>query len=157
MDIMFIFSLSESKMKLTLLLFMMVGTAQSEYDPELAQKLGADDYGMKMYVMALLKAGPNRDQSPEQAAELQKAHMDNIKRMAEEGVLVLAGPFGKNDQGLRGIYVFDVSTVEEAKALTETDPAIQAGRLKMELIPWYGTAVLMQATELSKSIAKKSY
>lgn len=144
-------------MKLKLLLLLIVGVVHAEYDAELAQKLGADDYGMKMYVMALLKAGPNRDQSPEKAALLQKAHMDNIKRMAEEGVLVLAGPFGENDQGLRGIYVFDVKTVEEAKALTETDPAIQAGRLEMELIPWYGSAALMQVTAMGKSIAKKSY
>ena len=127
------------------------------YDAELAQQLGADEYGMKMYVMAFLKSGPNRDQPPEQATELQKAHMANIVKMAEAGQLVLAGPFGKNDQGIQGIYIFNVSTIEEAKALTNSDPAIKAGRLVMELLPWYGSAALMQVNEIGKTLATKSF
>ncbi len=125
------------------------------FDSTLAAQLGADDYGMKQYVMAFLKAGPNRDQDSTTAANLQRAHLDNIKRMAEEGTLVLAGPF-MDDHEVRGIYVFNVTSIEEARKLTETDPAIQAGRLTMELRPWYGTAALMQITELSKKIARKS-
>lgn len=127
------------------------------YDAELAQQLGADDYGMKMYVMAFLKQGPNRTQSPDEVAMLQKAHMENIKRMAANGDLVLAGPFAKNDQGIQGIYVFNVKTVEEAEALTNTDPAIKAGRLKMELIPWYGSAALMKVSEIGETLAKKNF
>lgn len=124
------------------------------YDSLLAQRLGADEYGMKTYVMAFLKSGPNRSQSPEEAAALQRAHLDNIKRLAEEGKLVLAGPF--MDEGeVRGIYVFDVKTVEEAQALTETDPAIQAGRLVMELHPWYGSAALKELNNLHTKVAKE--
>jgi uncharacterized protein YciI len=85
---------------------------------------------MRQYVMAFLKAGPNRSQDSATAAQLQRAHLDNIFRLADEGKLILAGPF--LDKGeIRGIYVFDVKTVEEAAALTATDPAIQAGRLVM--------------------------
>lgn len=127
------------------------------YNAALAQKLGADDYGMKMYVMAILKAGPNQDQTPEEAAKLQQAHMDNIGRMAKAGDLVVAGPFAKNELGFRGIYVFNVKTIEEAKSLTESDPAIQAGRLAMELIPWYSSAALMQVPEVATTLAKKSF
>lgn len=128
-------------------------SSEVTYDSVLAQKLGADDYGMKQYVMAFLKRGPNRSQDSTEAARLQKAHLDNIGRLAEEGKLVLAGPFF-GDGDLRGIYIFNVTTVEEAKELTETDPAIQQGRLIMELIPWYGSAGLMQVNELHKKIAK---
>ncbi len=124
------------------------------YDAELAEKYGADEYGMKMYVMAFLKRGPNRDRSEEEAAELQRAHLDNINRLADEGKLVLAGPFG-GDGDLRGIYVFDVRTVAEAEELTKSDPAIQAGSLEMELIEWYGSAALMGLTELHYKVAKK--
>jgi len=127
------------------------------YNAALAQELGADDYGMKMYVMAILKAGPNQDQTPEEAAKLQQAHMDNIGRMAKAGDLVVAGPFAKNELGFRGIYVFNVKTIEEAKSLTESDPAIQAGRLAMELIPWYSSAALMQVPEVATTLAKKSF
>lgn len=125
------------------------------YDSLLAQELGADDYGMRRYVMAFLKSGPNRSQDSASAAELQRAHMDNITRMAEEGDLVVAGPF--LDEGpLRGIYIFNVETVEEARALTESDPAIAAGRLEMELHPWYGSAALMQITEIHERVSRHS-
>lgn len=111
------------------------------YNPSLAKELGADDYGMRKYVMAFLKKGPNRPKGKAKAAELQKAHMANIKRLAEEGKLAIAGPFLDNGE-LRGVYIFNVETIEEAKALTETDPAIKAGSLVMELHPWYGSAAL---------------
>jgi uncharacterized protein YciI len=109
---------------------------------------------MKSYVMAFLLRGPNRDQDSAQAAALQRAHLDNIFRLAEEGKLVLAGPF-LDAQEVRGIYVFNVSTVAEAEALTATDPAIQAGRLTMDLHPWYGPAALGMMTELSQKITRK--
>lgn len=124
------------------------------FDQELATRLGADDYGMNTYVMAFLKAGPNRSQDSLEAAQLQRAHLDNISRMAEEGSLLIAGPF-LDDGDIRGIYIFNVKTVEEARALTETDPAIQAGRLEMELHPWYGPASLGLTKEISKKITKK--
>jgi uncharacterized protein YciI len=126
-------------------------TASVQYDSTLAKQLGADDYGMKKYVMAFLKSGPNRTHSKEEAASIQRGHMENINRMAEEGTLVLAGPFMDGGE-LRGIYVFNVETIEEAQALTETDPAIQSGRLIMELHPWYGSAGLMKVTEIHNRI-----
>mgnify|MGYP006282004617 CR=1 FL=1 len=103
-----------------------------EYDSSLAAKYGADDYGMKKYVMAFLKHGPNRDLYSAEAFRLQKAHLQNITSMAEDGKLVLAGPF--LDRGdVRGIYIFNVETIEEAEKMTNTDPAIKAGSLEMEL------------------------
>ena len=125
------------------------------YNEQLAKELGADDFGMRPYVMAFLKAGPNRGQDSLVAVELQKKHLENIGRMAEAGKLSIAGPF-MDDGELRGIYIFNVKTVEEAKALTETDPAIQAGRLEMELHPWYGPAALMQVLEMNKQLTKNS-
>ena len=120
-----------------------VSQATTGYDAALAQQLGADKNGMKQYVMAFLKSGPNRNHDAAEAQAIQKAHMDNIHRLANEGKLVLAGPF--MDKGdLRGIYIFDVTSIEEAQKLTETDPAVKAGRLVMELHPWYGSAALMQ-------------
>jgi uncharacterized protein len=124
-----------------------------DYDAKRALAAGADDYGMKKYVMAFLKRGPNRDRSKADAAELQRLHMENIGRLAAEGKLVLAGPFlGEGE--LRGIYIFDVTTVDEAKTLTETDPAIKAGSLVMELLPWYGSAALMELNQSHNALAK---
>jgi uncharacterized protein YciI len=124
-----------------------------KYDQELADKRGADEYGMKRYVMAFLKVGPNRDQDSLEGIRLQRAHMDNIKRLSDSKKLIVAGPF--LDAGdIRGVYIFNVETVEEAEALTQTDPAIQAGRLIMELHPWYGSAALMECAERHKKVAK---
>jgi len=123
------------------------------FDEQLAKEVGADDYGMRKYVMAFLKSGPNRDRPKAEADALQEAHMKNINKLAESGMLCLAGPF-MHDGELRGIYVFNVETVEEAEKLTNTDPAIQAGSLVMELVPWYGSAALMKINELHTQVAK---
>lgn len=143
------------KTKTTPDLYQQITAPVTAYDSTMAAGVGADQYGMKRYVMAFLKRGPNRGQDSLTAANLQKAHMQNINRMANEGKLVLAGPFF-DDGDVRGIYIFNVSTVEEARALTETDPAIQAGRLAMELHPWYGSAVLPLITPLHRRLEKKS-
>lgn len=128
-------------------------TAQ-DYDAALAKRLGADDMGMRKYVMAFLKRGPNRPKDPAEAQKLQAAHMANIGRMAKEGKLIVAGPFMDNGE-LRGIYIFNVESVAEAEALTKTDPAIQAGSLAMELHPWYGSAALQETTAIHNRIAKQ--
>lgn len=127
-----------------------------QYDAQLAQKLGADDYGMKQYVMAFLKEGPHRLIDSVARMKLQIAHLKNIGRLADEGKLIVAGPF-MDDQPIKGIFIFNVTTIEEAKKLTETDPAIQAGSLVMELHPWYGSAALMQTVETHKKLQKRSF
>ncbi len=119
----------------------------------MAYEFGADEYGMKQYVMAFLKRGPNRSKDSTTAANLQRAHLDNITRLANEGKLVLAGPFLDNGE-IRGIYIFNVKSIEEAKELTATDPAIEAGSLVMELHPWYGSAALMNVNDLHKKLSK---
>lgn len=125
------------------------------YNEELATKLKADKYGMSQYVMAFLKRGPNRNQDSLTVASLQKAHLENITRMAEEGTLVLAGPFMDNGE-IRGIYIFNVATVEEAKKLTDSDPAIKAGRLIMELHPWYGSSAVKEINGIHNQLTKQS-
>ncbi|TWO85686.1 hypothetical protein AYI75_00695 [Shewanella algae] len=123
------------------------------YDKALAHALGADKYGMKPYVMAFLKAGPNRSGSKEQRAELQRAHMSHIQRLAQEGKLVLAGPFIDGGEW-RGIYIFDIASLAEAEALTASDPAVQAGSLIMELKAWYGSAALLEVNRIHTRIAE---
>lgn len=130
-------------------------STENGYDSTLAAKYGADDYGMKPYVMAFLKSGPNRPKDSTHSAELQNAHMANIGRLAEEGKLVLAGPFYGDQKGdFRGIYIFNTSSIDSARAYTESDPAIKYGSLKMELINWYGSAAVMGINEEHKRVAK---
>jgi len=70
-----------------------------------------------------------------QTEELQKAHMANMNKLAQMKKLVVAGPFGDNGQ-LRGIFVFKVDSLEEAKQLAATDPSVQAGRLAIDMHEW---------------------
>ena len=125
------------------------------YDSVLAKETGADDYGMKKYVMAFLKEGKNRLDDSAARQQLQIDHLKNIMRLADEGKLIVAGPFLDN-QSIRGIFIFNVQTIEEAQALTATDPAIKAGVLEMELHPWYGSAALVEVLRIHPTLQKKS-
>ncbi|WP_184546062.1 YciI family protein [Mucilaginibacter sp. FT3.2] len=126
------------------------------YDAALAKKLGADKYGMKKYVMAFLKEGPNRLQDSAARMQLQMAHLKNISKLANEGKLVVAGPF-LDDQPIKGIFIFNVETIEEAKTLTETDPAIKAGSLIMELHPFYCSAALMEVVKIHHTLESANF
>ena len=128
---------------------------ESKYDENLAKSLNADERGMKKYVFCLLKTGTNTTASKEETQKLFEGHMANINKLAKEGKLVVAGPFMKNDRNYRGIYVFNVETIEEAKVLVATDPAIQAKLLEAELTPWYATAALQETLKIHEKISKK--
>lgn len=129
--------------------------SETAFDATLAKNLGADDYGMKAYVIAFLKKGDQKAKDSTHSADLMKAHLANINLMAKKGQLVIAGPFFGSDS-LRGIYIFDTESIDTAKAWTATDPAIKYGTLKMELKKWYGSAALMKVNEIHQKIAKKS-
>jgi len=131
-------------------------TTKPAYDAALAKKLGADKYGMKKYVMAFLKEGPTRLTDSAARMQLQMAHLKNISKLADEGKLVVAGPF-LDDQPVKGIFIFNVETIEEAKKLTETDPAIKAGSLIMELHPFYCSAALMEVVKIHHTLESESF
>lgn len=113
-------------------LFLILTAAPARAVPE-----GPGDYEMTTYQVGFLKKGPSwtPGETPE-LQELQKAHLAHIQKMAASGKLLIAGPF--TDGGdLRGMFIFRVDTLEEAKALAEQDPAVKAGRLVIEWHPWF--------------------
>lgn len=97
---------------------------------------GDTTYIMKQYVMCFLKKGPNRNQDKEEAEQIQKAHLAHMDKLAHEGKIAIAGPFG-GEGDIRGIVIYDVASIEEAKSLTAMDPAVKAGRLAIELHEWW--------------------
>lgn len=128
---------------------------EPRFDPELAKKLGADERGMKTYVLCILKTGPKDSEIKGDARkEIFAGHFANIGRLADEGKLAVAGPFGKNDKAYRGLYIFNVATVEEAEKLVLLDPAVKAGVFVPELTLWYGSAAMMVVSETHKRIEK---
>jgi len=145
----------------TLLTLMFCASSHSQnnssFDEKLANELGADDYGMKTYVFCILKTGKNTTASDLEKQKLFEGHMKNINKLVSEKKLVVAGPFMKNDKNYRGIFVFNVSTVEEAKALVESDPAVKGKIFDYELTPWYCSAALMKVNELHQTIQKTKF
>ena len=125
------------------------------FDPELAKRLGADDRGMKMYVLCILKTGPkDADIKGDERKKIFEGHFSNIGRLADEGKLAVAGPFGKNDKSYRGLYIFNVATIEEAEKLVMLDPAVQGGVFVPDLTLWYGSAAMMVVNDTHKRIEK---
>jgi uncharacterized protein YciI len=91
---------------------------------------------MQQYFIVFLKSGANRSQDSVAAAELQKQHLAHLSRMANEGYMSLAGPFG-DDGEIRGIAVYNTPTLEMADSLARLDPMVEAGRLDVEVHPWW--------------------
>ncbi len=97
-----------------------------------------DTVTLKEYFFVMLTKGPKRDEIKDTVVinKLQKGHMDNMSRLAKEGKLIVAGPFG-DDSNWRGIFIFDCETQQEVEQLLSTDPMIKAGRLGYEVHPWW--------------------
>lgn len=80
-------------------------------------------------------------------------HFANMERLSKAGKLVLAGPFSKDPEGWRGLFVFAVADIEEAKALTAADPVIVQGEMVAEYHRWYGSAASMLVPELHQKLS----
>ena len=145
---------------LALLLCSTLATAQDApspaaapaYDAALAQRLGADERGMRQYVLVILKTGPTRVEDGEARKAMFAGHFANMERLAAEGKLAVAGPFGKDPDGWRGLFLFAVPTIEEAKALAATDPVLVNGEMVAEYHAWYGSAAAMIIPEVHERI-----
>ena len=145
---------------LSIIVFAEVTNAQSQdenYDSVLAKKLHADEYGMKNYILVILKTGSKTITDKVAEDSIFHGHLNNITRLANEGKLVLAGPFGKNNDNYRGIFILNVTNFEDAKNLLVTDPAIQANLLEAEMYLWYGTASLQEVMPMHKKIQKTKF
>lgn len=91
---------------------------------------------MQQYFIAFLKRGENRSQSKTEAESLQKLHLAHLSKMYELGFADISGPFG-DDGDIRGITIYNVPTIELADSLANSDPMVKAGRLEIEVHPWW--------------------
>lgn len=132
--------------------FVHAQTVNPNYDAKLAAKFGADDYGMKPFILVILKSGANTDKTKKN--EVFRGHLDNINRLVKDGKLIVAGPLSKNTNNYRGIFILDVPSKEEALILLNTDPAISADYLQAEVYQWYGSAALADYLDTSDKIWK---
>jgi uncharacterized protein YciI len=126
------------------------------FDAELAKSLGADEHGMRSYVLVILKTGPKpMPKGPERDAMF-VGHFANMNRLAKEGKLAVAGPLD-GVEGRRGIFVLAVKDLDEARALVATDPVVIHGEMEAEFHKFYGSAGLMLVNDTHARVAKKSF
>ena len=126
------------------------------YDQALAEKVGADEYGMRKYVLVVLKSGPKKMEKGKARDAMFKGHFSNMKRLASEGILALAGPLDGVD-GWRGLFILAVSDIEEARKHVATDPVIINEEMIAEYHHYYGSAALMLVNEAHEKLAKKTF
>ena len=127
----------------------------TKYSQDLAEQYGADEYGMKRYILVILKTGPDTTSTKEELEQLFRGHMDNITRLSDQGKLVVAGPMsGKNERGYRGIFILNTNDEQEAREMLSGDPAITKGVFEAELYPWYGSAALPAYLDVHERISK---
>ncbi len=124
------------------------------YDEALARSLGADDYGMRSYVLVILRSSGTPVPKGEERDAMFRGHFVNMKRLSDEGKLALAGPLDGVD-GWRGLFVLAAADIDEAKRLVATDPVIEKGEMVAEYHVYYGSAALMTIRDLHGKIAKK--
>jgi uncharacterized protein YciI len=87
------------------------------------------------FIFGFLMAGETTTHTPAQVKELQTGHLAYMDALHKQGKLVAAGPFASGGD-YRGIVIYRVKNVEEAKQLASQDPAVKAGRLKIDARPW---------------------
>jgi len=128
-----------------------------KYDARLAKKLGADEYGMKSYMLVILKTGTNTTADKQTLDSLFRGHMNNIQRLSDQGKLIVAGSIRKNANNYRGIFILDVKTKEDAQRLLRDDPTISEKVLVAEYYDWYGSAALPTYMRSHAKIEKKKH
>lgn len=134
--------------------FTLAQNAPENYNVDLARELQADDYGMKSYILVILQTGNQTVTDEAKKNELFKGHQENIRKLAEEGKLVVAGPFMQNDLAYRGLFILNTSSIEEAKLMLEKDPTVNAGIFNAVYLPWYGSAALSAYLPVHAQIEK---
>jgi uncharacterized protein YciI len=97
---------------------------------------GDTTYLMKQYFMCFLKVGPRRDQDEATAAHIQEGHLSHLAALGQQRKICLAGPFA-DDSGIQGVVIYSTPTYEEAVKLANQDPAVLAGRLVVEIHPFW--------------------
>lgn len=142
---------------LVLLASLSAQTPNPNYDSTLAKKLGADEMGMKSYILVILKTGPNDVTDKAFRDSCFMSHFSNMKKMSDEGKLVVAGPLGKNDKTYRGIFIMNTTDMDEVTQLMQRDLTVKEKIFEVEMYKWYGSAALPLYLDSVDKVSKKLF
>jgi uncharacterized protein len=125
-----------------------------KYDSVLAKRLGADDKGMKAYVAGIIKAGSSEIQNKVVRDSLVNEHVKHMTRLAVGGQLIAAGGLGKNENAYRGLFILNVTTLDQALSLMESDPAIKEKVFAVDFYKWTAPAALTESSKVHERLVK---
>lgn len=95
--------------------------------------------GAEPYYVVFLRPNPDRKAIAQADRErIQAAHMANIHRMADDGVLVAAGPMEDRPTTISGIFVLKAASLAEAQRIAALDPTVAEGRNTADVHAWLG-------------------
>lgn len=99
------------------------------------------------YTFVYLLSGPKSGtRPPEERKAIFTGHMSNMKRLADDGTLLIAGPFSNpSNSAWRGLFVFSTPDAEQAMTIGQSDPGVQAGEFALECHPMSGPAWIADA------------
>jgi uncharacterized protein YciI len=84
----------------------------------------------------LVRTDDAPDIPDDEAERLQDAHLAHQAALADQGLVLVAGPLtDQDDEAMRGICVLSVDA-DRARTLYADDPAVRAGRLAVRVATW---------------------
>jgi len=103
--------------------------------------LAAATVAAQPYYLVYLRPDPARARiEKEDGDRIMAAHMANIHKMADDGVLKAAGPFDDTPSTISGIFVMQADTFEAAKRIAAQDPTVLAHRNTVDVHVWNAPA-----------------
>jgi uncharacterized protein len=103
----------------------------------LKMAMGDTIFLMRKYYLVLLKRSPTANPNSSTNLSLERAHLEHLSWLAETRKTCMAGPIAAENE-IKDIVIFSTPTLEEADRLMRMDPAVKAGRIVYEILPWWG-------------------
>ena len=90
-----------------------------------------------MRTVVYLRRGANPPElNEEESTALHHAHLAHLAELWRRGIIAANGPLrDQSDETIRGMSVWTVD-IAEARRLAEQDPAVRAGRFRVDVARW---------------------
>jgi uncharacterized protein YciI len=100
---------------------------------------------LEVFQLVLLRRPSDAPEVDEDVAErIQREHLAFYDQQRAAKTVVTNGPvLDQPDETLRGLAFFNVGSLERARDIANTDPAVLNGRLEVEVMSWWCPAGTM--------------
>ena len=116
-----------------------ISAAEATPAPSASPQASGPPMEFDSFIVVLLVRPPNAPERPKaELDQLGAGHMATIRRLADEGKLLKAGPFEDfSGRNVRGMFILKTDSVDQAREWVATDPLVKAGRLVPEFLKWF--------------------